>query len=529
MSLSSPRALAVMVLGTASHAGKSTIAAALCRAFHRQGYRVSPFKAQNMSLNSWVTPEGAEIGRAQAQQARAAGIEPHADMNPLLLKPAGRDVMQVVALGKALGNFTGREYYRRKNEMRALVHAAYDRLASRFEVIVLEGAGSPAEINLREEDLVNASMAEYAGARCLLVADIERGGVFASILGTIALLEERHRKLLAGVVINKFRGDVSLLDSGIREIESLTGVPVLGVLPFVERLGLEEEDSLGVPAAADGNRHGEGVQVDIVVIRLPYMSNYTDFQPWEKEAGVCLRYALRPDQVGNPDFIILPGSKNVRHDAGFLRQSALDKVLHAAAARSIPILGICGGFQILGGKISDPHGIEGPPGDTAGLGLLPADTVLEPEKELCRVEAENLGFPFLPKGEIFLGYEIHMGRTMVRGEGIPLLQVRLKNGIPAAEPSGITSISHLISGCYLHGLFDGREVRQGLCRWLCARKGLQWRPGTPGPETEDALDRIADLLESRLNPIALLSQPPSKPQIPSSPSRKKVPESERKD
>lgn len=493
-----------MVLGTTSHAGKSTIAAALCRAFHRKGYRVAPFKAQNMSLNSWVTPEGAEIGRAQAQQARAAGIEPHADMNPLLLKPAGGHVMQVVVLGKAIGNFTGREYYDRKIEMRSLVHAAYDRLAARFEIIVLEGAGSPAEINLREEDLVNGSMAEYAGARCILVADIERGGVFASILGTISLLEERHRALLAGVVINKFRGDASLLDSGIREIESLTGVPVLGVLPFVEELGLEEEDSLGVPQAGAGQR--EGIQADIVVIRLPFMSNFTDFQPLEGQAGVSLRYASRPDEVGNPDFIILPGSKNVREDADFLRRSALDRVLHAAVARSIPVLGICGGFQILGAGISDPHGIEGLPGETAGLGLLSVETVLEREKQLCRVEAENLGFPFLIQKEVCNGYEIHMGRTIAQGAGSPLLRIVGKNGIPASEESGFISINGLVFGCYMHGLFDGPEVRQGLCRWLCGRKGLDWRNGPESPSLDaiDPLDRIADLLESRLDPVALL-------------------------
>jgi adenosylcobyric acid synthase len=507
MNLSSPqslRARAVMVLGTTSHAGKSTLAAALCRAFHRKGYRVAPFKAQNMSLNSWVTPEGAEIGRAQAQQARAAGVEPHADMNPLLLKPAGGHVMQVVALGKPIGNFTGREYYDRKKEMRSLVRAAYDRLAARFEIIVLEGAGSPAEINLREEDLVNGSMAEYAGARCILVADIERGGVFASILGTISLLEERHRRLLAGVVINKFRGDASLLDPGIREIESLTGVPVLGVLPFIEDRGLEEEDSLGVPPSGAGK--AEGIQLDIVVIRLPFMSNHTDFQPFEGQPGVALRYASRPDQVGNPDFIILPGSKNVRHDADFLRRSALDRVLHAAAARGIPLLGICGGFQILGGKVSDPHGIEGLPGETAGLGLLPVETVLEREKELCRVEAENLGFPFLVQNGACAGYEIHMGRTAALGTERPLLRIVRKNGVAASGESGFISINGMVFGCYMHGLFDGPEARQSLYRWLCGRKGLDWRYAgeTAARDAIDPLDRIADLLESRLDPVALL-------------------------
>jgi adenosylcobyric acid synthase len=519
----SSRARAIMVLGTTSHAGKSTIAAALCRSLHRKGYLVAPFKAQNMSLNSWVTPEGAEIGRAQATQARAAGIEPHADMNPLLLKPSGGHMMQVVAMGKPIGNFSGKEYYRRKEEMRAIVREAYDRLAQRFQVVVLEGAGSPAEINLRAEDLVNTSMAEYAGARCILVADIERGGVFAAILGTISLLEEKHRKLLAGVVINKFRGDASLLDSGIREIEALTGVPVLGVLPYLENLGLEEEDSLGL-ADSDGADAGP-VLIDIAVIRFPFLSNFTDFLPFEKRKGVRLRYVTQAEAIGNPDFIILPGSKNVRHDADFLRESGLDRVLHAAARRDIPILGICGGFQILGRLIRDPHGIEGGPGETPGLGLLPVETILEREKELCRVEAENLGFPFLPQGEAIQGYEIHMGRTSVFGTESPLLRLRRKNGAMISGTAGFGSDSGLVSGCYVHGLFDLPGVATGLFRWLSARKGLDWpHARDPAPADgcsdsepmdragkvpldgtgRDPLDRIADLLESRFDPVSLL-------------------------
>lgn len=514
MSLPAPRARAIMVLGTTSHAGKSTVAAALCRSLHRKGFRVAPFKAQNMSLNSWVTPEGAEIGRAQAQQARAAGIEPHADMNPILLKPSGGGRMQVVALGKPMGHCTGREYYDRKQEMRALVHAAYDRLAARFDVIVLEGAGSPAEINLREEDLVNASMGEYAGARCILVADIDRGGVFASIFGTISLMEARHRKLLAGVAINKFRGDASLLEPGLREIESLTGIPVLGVLPYMEDLGLEEEDSLalaeaGIAAnarggnAVPGNASGQPILLDIAVIRFPLLSNSTDFLPLEGQASVSLRYVSRSENIGNPDCIILPGSKNVRHDAGFLKRSGMDRVLIAAAARGIPLLGICGGYQILGRSIRDPYGVEGDPGETAGLGLLPVVTVLEREKELRRVRAENLAFPFLARGEECHGYEIHMGRTRIHGEGRPLLRNR---EIAAEErDSGCLDVTALIFGVYLHGLFDGAPVRQGFYRWLCGRKGLDWRDGPGGGvPTVDPLDRLADVVEACLDPLSLL-------------------------
>ncbi len=532
-----------MVLGTSSHAGKTTVAAALCRCLARKGHRVAPFKAQNMSNNSWVTPEGAEIGRAQAMQARACGIEPHADMNPLLLKPSGGNVVQVVALGKVLGSFSGREYYRRKEEMRSLVHAAYDRLAQRFDVVVLEGAGSPAEINLRAEDLVNGSMAEHAGARCILVADIERGGVFASILGTISLLEERHRKLLAGVIINKFRGDASLLDSGIREIEALTGVPVLGVLPWLENVDLEEEDSLGLR----GSETTGPALIDIAVVRFPHISNFTDFQPFLDRKGVGLRYFDNPKDIGNPDFLILPGSKNVRLDADFLRQTNLDRVLLAAEARRIPILGICGGFQILGRVIRDPHGMEGTgldgmglekngvkqndSAETKGLGLLPIETSLEREKELCRVEAENLALPFLAEGDFCDGYEIHMGRSApIEADDAdrPLLRMVRKNGVPQMESGGFISVSGLVFGCYLHGMFDRREVREALYRWLCARKGLDWREDGTHPDgmanparnqvrnrerdgtdlaASDPIDRIADWLETRLDAVSLLPPP----------------------
>ncbi|MEO6097820.1 MAG: cobyric acid synthase [Fibrobacteria bacterium] len=514
----SPPARAIMVLGTSSHAGKTTVAAAICRSLFRKGYRVAPFKAQNMSLNSWVTPEGAEIGRAQALQARAAGIEPHADMNPILLKPAGGQVMQVVALGKPIGVVSGREYYRRKAEMRSLVHAAYDRLASRFEVVVLEGAGSPAEINLRAEDLVNLSMAEHAGARCFLVADIERGGVFASILGTLSLIEPRHRSLIAGVLINKFRGDESLLDSGIREIQSLTGVPVLGVLPYLEGLVLEEEDSQGL---RDSEVQGEA-RIDIVVIRFPFLSNFTDFQPFIGKKGVRLRYVDQAESVGNPDFIILPGSKNVRLDADFLRSKGLDRVLSAAAERGIPLFGICGGFQILGKRIRDPFGIEGEPGETEGLGLLAIETVLEKEKEVSRVDAENVGLPFLDSDAVCTGYEIHMGRTESLEEAAhasdantrqslqPVLRLLRKNGAVCEGFSGFKSLSQPVSGCYLHGLFDRPEVLQALFRWLSSRKGLDWTDSHPSPADAgnraepDELERIADWLESRFDPATHL-------------------------
>jgi adenosylcobyric acid synthase len=497
------KARALMVLGTMSNSGKSTMAAAFCRLAARQGVKVAPFKAQNMSLNSHVTPERGEIGRAQAVQALAAGVDTHTDMNPVLLKPTSAGLMQVIVDGKAIGNLTAREYYSRKTELKQIAHRAYDRLAARFDLIVLEGAGSPAEINLREEDFVNASMGEYAGARCVLVADIDRGGVFASILGTVQLLPERHRKLLAGIIINKFRGDASLLDSGIKEIEHLTGIPVLGVLPFLEDLHLEEEDSLGLAGRTDW----APATLDIAVVRLPYLSNFTDFHPLERIPGVTLRYVSKPNQMGNPDLIFIPGTKNVRHDLEFLRTSGLAKVLSASSVRRIPIFGICGGYQILGLKVSDPHGLEGEAGETPGLGLLPVETVLEREKELSRVEGENLSLPFLPIEARWEGYEIHMGRTTAAGPGRSPIKILRKNGVDCSEASGGITQDSSVFGCYVHGLFDLPSTRNGLLEWLAARKGLEWK--SEGTESQiggrSVFDPLADAVEKHLDIGMLLS------------------------
>ena len=487
-----------MVLGTMSNSGKSTVAAGLCRWLSRQGVKVAPFKAQNMSLNSHVTPEGAEIGRAQAVQARAAGVETHADMNPVLLKPTGAGLMQVLVDGKAVGNFTAREYYARKADMARHAREAYDRLAARFETIVLEGAGSPAEINLREEDFVNAAMAEHAGARCVLVADIDRGGVFASILGTVELMLPRHRGLLKGIIINKFRGDETLLRPGLEEIERLTGVPVLGVLPWLDGLDLEEEDSLGLPGP-DGRGAADPAQADVAVIRLPYISNFTDFQPLERTPGISLRYVSRPQDGGNPDFLILPGSKSVRHDMGFLESSGLARYLRAAAERGIPVLGICGGYQLLGRTLQDPLGMEGEPGETPGLGLLPVDTVLEREKELCRVEARNLSLPFLPTGAPLAGYEIHLGRTAPVVPATALLRLTGRNGQARDEAAGTRAEGLPVYGCYLHGLFEAEIARVGLAKWLWERKGLEYAPASGSMDRMEAgFDRLADALEERL-------------------------------
>lgn len=488
-----------MVLGTSSHAGKSTVAAAICRSLFRRGLKVAPFKSQNMSNNSWVTREGAEIGRAQAEQSRAAGREPHADMNPILLKPSGNGRMQVMALGKPLGLMDSREYYARIGEMRALARAAYDRLAANHDVIVLEGAGSPAEINLRDRDIANLDMAEYAEADCLLVADIERGGVFASILGTIELMPPLSRARMAGVLLNKFRGDASLLDPGLREIASRTGIPILGVLPWLDRVGLEEEDSLALPGAGGP----ASPLLDFAVLRLPHISNFTDFMPLERLEGAALRYVDSPSALGNPDVLFLPGSKHVRADLAFLRRSGLDRSIAAAAARNIPVFGLCGGYQMLGESITDPFGVEGEAGDSEGLGLLPVRTRLEKEKLTALARAENLSLPFLPAGAPIEGYEIHMGRTSVPPGASPA--VRLRDGL-GFRPDGCVAPTLPVWGCYLHGIFASEAVRGGLGDWIRDRKGL---PHSPAPRTPapDPYRLLADWLETNAPSTAFLGDP----------------------
>lgn len=503
------RARAIMVLGTTSHAGKSTVAAALCRSLARKGYRVAPFKAQNMSNQSWVTPEGREIGRAQAAQARACGIEPHADMNPILLKPSGNGRSQVMVLGLPAGLMDAREYYGRGAEMRDAARAAYDRLAARFDVIVLEGAGSPAEINLRSEDLVNMAMAEYAEAACVLVADIERGGVFASILGTLELMPKPRRARFAGTLINKFRGDATLLDPGIAEIAGRTGAPVLGVLPWLDDPGLEEEDSLGIPFRGTAGGTGrEGIPLlEFAVIRLPHISNATDFDPLDRIPGAIVRYVTEPEAMGNPDLILIPGSKNPRLDLGFLRRTRFDWSLRANAARKVPILGICGGYQMLGEVIEDPEGIEGEPGSTEGLGILPVRTRMGRLKDTARVEAVNDCLPFLKAGTPLAGYEIHMGRTTAAERSRAALRILTRNGAASLGSDGYVDPVFPVWGCYLHGIFDSPAARSGLAEWLLARKGYSGRGHQAfAPPGSDPLDALADWLEAHCDPVSWADQ-----------------------
>ena len=495
-----PHTPALMVVGTTSNAGKSIVAAGLCRFFARRGISVAPFKAQNMALNSFVTPEGGEMGRAQVVQAQAAGVDPHTDMNPVLLKPLGEDGSQVIVNGKAIGNFKAREYYAMKKRVSGAAHEAYDRLAESYDLIILEGAGSPAEINLQEEDFVNMAMADYAKAATILVADIDRGGVFASILGTVNLIPDKYRHLLKGIVINKFRGDESLLESGIKDIEAMTGIPVLGVLPYIRNIQIEDEDSQDLedrPAEDDP-------LLDIAVVRLPRISNFTDFNALERTPRVRVRYVSDPSLLGEPDLIILPGTKSTCSDLRELKQSGWAERLGEAEKR-IPIFGICGGYQMLGESVDDPDGVEGQPGSESGLGLLPLRTVMRESKSLAQVQGTTqTHLPFASAGTEFSGYEIHAGETLfLDGRNAPLTVLH-RNSAEINEPAGCISESGTVFGCYIHGLFDATDFRHQLLKWLCQRKDIEAPAEMLNTDTDiDPYNRLADVQEKHLDAKAI--------------------------
>lgn len=501
---STHRARAIMVQGTMSNAGKSLLVAGLCRIFHEDGYRVAPFKAQNMALNSFITDEGLEMGRAQVVQAEAAGIGPDARMNPILLKPTTDVGSQVIVRGVAQGNMTAREYYRNKRALLPVVRAAYESLAAEYDIIVIEGAGSPAEVNLREDDLVNMGMAAIADAPVLLVGDIDRGGVFAQLLGTIELLEPEERARIQGLIINKFRGDKTILDPGLDILEARTGKAVLGVVPYLD-VALEDEDSL---STALEQRQTEG-GIDIAVIRLPRISNFTDFTALATEPGVSVRYVSSVRELGEPDVLILPGTKSTIRDLDWLRSTGLEAKILQKQARGTLILGICGGFQMLGTEVVDVEGVEGPAGASArGLGLLPLRTEFEAEKTRTQtsVVLEDLTGEFAAlNGRRVDGYEIHMGRTMpdcratdttprgdapAAGQTAPTadaLHMRMVGqggAMASAGPvSGAATTSHPAESCiyaqegnvfgtYLHGFFDSDGLRNAFVERLCRRKGI---------------------------------------------------------
>ncbi len=441
-------AKAIMVQGTTSNAGKSLIAAGLCRIFKQDGYRVAPFKSQNMALNSFITEDGLEMGRAQVMQAEAAGIAPDVRMNPILLKPTSDQGSQVIVNGEVLGNMKAKDYFKHKAQLIPDIMKAYDSLAQENDIIVIEGAGSPAEINLKAQDIVNMGMAKLAKAPVLIVGDIDRGGVFAALLGTMELLEPDERAMVKGTVINKFRGDVSILEPGLRQLEGLVHVPVVGVVPYMH-LNVDDEDSL----SGRFERSMAAAVVDIAVIRFPRISNFTDFNPLEYIDGVSLRYVGSFGELGNPDLILLPGTKNTMSDLQWMRQSGLEAAVLKHAAQGKPVFGICGGYQMLGTTLSDPYGVEHG-GEMAGLGLLSGGTVFAQQKTRTRKEGTLPavgGVLSALSGQPYDGYEIHMGVTE-------------KNCDLVCEGN--------IYGSYLHGIFDRDEVSRALIQALLTAKGL---------------------------------------------------------
>lgn len=508
------KAATLMVMGTHSNAGKSMLVTALCRMFARQGHRVAPFKAQNMALNAGVTPEGHEIGRSTIAQAEAAGVEPHVDMNPILLKPHG-DRSQLILNGRPDGYVHLGNWRRRKPQLWRQIRAALDRLRARSELVIIEGAGSPAEVNLKADDIVNMRVAREVGAPVLLVGDIDRGGVFAALLGTVMLLEPEERDLVKGFVINKFRGDPSLLGDGLRVLEERAfHTPTLGVIPFLRDIGLPEEDSVSLDAPRSAESPGGGTgSVDIAVIRLPHLSNFDDFDPVAHEPGVRLRFVERRGELGTPTAIILPGTKATLADLTWLEESGLAERIGALARSGTAVVGICGGYQMMGLEVADPEGVEAEPqARVRCLALLPIRTAFVGEKRTVRVQAapEADRGPFAAlRGTSLQAYEIHMGRSFPVDEAgaSPLFRIRDPSG---DHSDGALDATGCIWGTYLHGLFDNDALRH---TWL---QSLGWKEEGQHFDRQLAYDRLADHVESHLDMAAVegLIRWPQRPSLP---------------
>ena len=484
------KAHCIMVQGTMSGAGKSLLCAALCRIFAQDGYRVAPFKSQNMALNSFVTRDGLEMGRAQVVQAQAAGIEPDVRMNPILLKPSSDVGSQIIVNGEVRGQMPASAYFRMKKSLIPEILAAYNSLAEDVDIIVIEGAGSPAEINLKADDIVNMGLAKLVDAPVLLAGDIDRGGVFAQLYGTVELLEPDERARIKGLIINKFRGDVEILRPGLAMLEEKTHLPVLGVVPYL-KVDLEDEDSLSTRLDAE-----TAVKpLDVAILRLPHISNFTDFIPLEQHPLLGVRYVQNTRQLGHPDLLILPGTKNTVDDLLWLRQSGLEAAVQKLSAGGTPILGVCGGYQMLGETLDDPDGCEsGQPQSLRGLGLLPTHTTFTAQKRRTQVHAVTAAGPL--DGAALEGYEIHTGRTVVQGKSF----CTLADGTPEG------CIQENCFGTYLHGLFDTGELTEKLVCFLCGRKGIDPEAATVIPMEQyrqQQLDLLADGVRNALDMDAI--------------------------
>lgn len=527
----------IMIQGTMSNAGKSIIAAGLCRIFSQDGYRTAPFKSQNMALNSYITAKGLEMGRAQVVQAEAAGVMPCVDMNPILLKPTTDVGSQVIVHGISRGNMKAKDYFAMKKSLIPDILESFGRLAEEYDIIVIEGAGSPAEINLKSDDIVNMGLAKLVDAPVLLAGDIDRGGVFAQLYGTTALLEEDERARVKGLIINKFRGDKSILDPGIAMLEKLCGIPVAGVVPYMD-VDIEDEDSLS--SRLDANQ-APGM-IDLAVIRFPRISNFTDFNVFSRIPGVTLRYVSRCAELGNPDMVFLPGTKNTIDDLLWMRQNGLEAAVLKLADRQVPVWGICGGYQMMGENVTDAAGVEsGRCRETAGMGLLPLRTEFEEEKVRTQVEGSlgELDGVLEPlSGRCIRGYEIHMGRTSIDRENGAMDTAKLVSW--RREPEICRPAAYLLEmqqegshpgsstqqncpgdskrvktdgwnrgnmyGAYVHGIFDGPGIAEAIIACLAKQKGLsmeQVQSADYASYRQQQYDKLADTLRSSLDMDAI--------------------------
>jgi len=490
-------ARALMVQGTSSSAGKSLLVAALCGIYARRGVRVAPFKSQNMSNNAAVCPDGSEIGRAQAVQALAAGIELSPDINPILIKPEADAFSQVILMDKPYNRLTASAYYDHKQVFWGYVTSALDRLRAKFDLVIIEGAGSPVEINLKAGDIVNMAVARYAEAPVLLVGDIDRGGIFAQLLGTLWLLEPDERRLVRGLIANKFLGDPNLFTDGIRILEERGRVPVLGVIPYLKDLHIPEEDAVALDSQL-ARQKTPGATIDLAVIHLPHISNFDDFDPFHADPGVSVRYVAEPSAFGQPDAIILPGTKSTVADLNWLHATGLAGTILESASEGGAVVGVCGGYQMFGQSICDPDGVESTMENVAGLGLLPTRTIFEQQKatyQACARVLRPTAWMTGITGQAIEGYEIHMGRT--EGNN-PWLEITLRNGSPASVMDGAISPDGRIWGSYLHGYFSNTDFRRAWLRSI----GWQLHPmRVPGPveDSYQALVKLADAVEAALD------------------------------
>lgn len=499
-----------MVQGTASHVGKSVLVTALCRIFRQDGFRVAPFKAQNMSNNSYVTRDGGEIGRAQAVQAEAAGVEAQVEMNPVLLKPEADHISQVVLMGRPMRSARTRDYFALKPQLWESVSASLDSLRGSFDLVIAEGAGSPAEINLKATEIVNMRVALYAGAPVLLCGDIDRGGVFASLVGTLELLEPEEREIIKGFVINKFRGDVNLLTDGLTWLENRTGIPVAGVVHHFRDIHIPEEDSVALDLPAPQTANSVPPVLDVAVVQVPHISNFDDFDLLAREPGVSLRYVASPIDLGRPDLLILPGTKTTIPDLAWMNNQGLTAAIQGLHQEGVAVVGICGGYQMLGTKVCDLERIESSIAEIQGLGLLPITTVFSGSKETHRIRGRvthGEGLLSGAQGAEITGYEIHMGRTTGPDGAAPNVAAApfvIEDRSGAAPPQASSADGSMdspgrVMGTYIHGLFHNNQLRRAVLQNLAKLKGVSLPPPGLDPGMDREFDKLADWVRSSLN------------------------------